>query len=265
MYLAAGILALGRRREPWSAVVLKQRHLNDPDLYADIFSNQINLQLLAPIVFALRTADSVLEEVRPRATSEGFLKKNRYTLALLSVARKFGTFNYTDRNLISLAGDAHFIELVRDTLVQVPQAGQSSGRKKTEIVSACQELADKCGVDGIKRIQGAKQVIQGHERVQKLRRSADGDISEILLAKILSALPPQPWKPGLHSRIMEQVNCTGREYFAAVEKLIKAGHFLRQVDGVLYSADGSVHSYDHERVRIDESGFYVLIAQTAAV
>lgn len=261
MYLAAGVLALGRLRQPWSAVKFKQRDLNDPVLYAEIFSNKVNLKALAPIAFALRAADCVLEEVRPRTASEGLLKKNRYTLALLSIARKFGTFNYTEGNLVSLANDVDFVALVRDTLTLVPQAGQGFGRKKAAVIAACQELVEKCGVDGIERIQGAKQVIQQHEQVHRGRGLVSSDISDVLLAKIMHALPPQPWKPGLHLRVMAEVDCTNREYFAAVKKLIKAGHCLKQVDGVLYCADGSVHSYDHDRVRIDESGLHVLIAQ----
>lgn len=264
MYLAAGLLALGSIRQPWSAVKFRQRDLNNPVLYAEIFSNKMNLKILAPIAFALRAADYVLEEVRPRTASEGLLKKNRYTLALLSVARKFGTFNYTDENLTSLLHDRDFVALVRDTLKLVPQAGQGFGRKRMAVIGACQELASKCGVDGIKRIQGANQTIKSHDRTHRFRQGVSGDVSDVMLAKIMQALPPQPWKPGLHLQIMAQVNCTNREYFAAVEKLINAGHFLRQVDGVLYSPDGSVHDYDRERVRVDESGIHVLIAQTSA-
>lgn len=263
MYLAGGLIALGRRRQPWSAVALKQRHLSDGRIYADIFSDRTNLQLWAPIAFSLRAADQVLEKVRPRsAASEGLLKKNRYTLALLALARKFGTFNYTEAQLSGLIVDAEFVALVRDTLALVPQAGNGSGKKKSAVVSACLELAEKCGLAGIERITGGKSVIEDHDRESKYRRAPKGGVSEIIVARVLSALPPQPWKPGNHTRVSALVGCTVDEYFAAVTKLIKAGHFLRQVDGVLYSADGSVHSYDEERVFVDEFGNHKLIGKS---
>lgn len=258
MYLAAGLIALGRRRQPWSAVSLKQRHLSDVTLYADIFSDKTNLKILAPIAFVLRASDQVLEEVRPRAASEGLLKKNRYTLALLAIARTFRTFNYTEENLISLAVDANFLDLIRETLIAVPEAGQSIGRKKPAVIAACQALADRFGVAGIERIRGGKYIIDRMDLSRRQRRVTGREVPELLLAKIINSLPPQPWKPGLHLRISAEVGCTVNEYFAAVEKLIEAGHVLRQIDGVLYCNDGTVHSYDPERVVVDEHGNHAL-------
>lgn len=263
MYLAGGVIALSEKRQPWSAVALKQRHLNDAELYGEIFGSRTDLQLLVPIALVLRAADAVLEGARPRAASDGFLRKNRYVLALLSVARKFGTFNYTNANLLSLVDDVNFVDFVRDTLLLVPQAGEGSGRNKAAVVAACEELVNKCGVDGVERIRGSKQDIQQIDRALRIRRTTSGSISDVLLARVKEVLPPQPWKPGLHLQVMAQVGCTNREYFTAVEKLIENGHCLKQVNGVLYSADGSVYGYDPERVRVDESGEYVLIAHGA--
>jgi hypothetical protein len=260
MYLASGLLALGSKRQPWSAVALKQRHLSDPGIYEDIFGNRIDLKILAPIAFVLRAADYVLEEVRPRGASEGFLKKNRYTLALLAVARKFGTFNYPNSDLASLTNNEDLIDYVRTTFLLVPQANESTGRKKAAVITACQELVTKCGTEGINRIQGGKQDIQRLDKARWIGHARKDVLSETTLAAIKNALPPQPWKPGLHLQIVAQVKCTSKEYFAAVEKLIEGGHFLRQRNGVLYSADGSIHSYDAERVKVGQSGALELIA-----
>lgn len=258
MYLASGVIALGRKRQPWTAAGLKQRHLNNPNLYADVFSERVNLQLWAPIAFVLRTTDQVLEEARPSEASEGWLKQNRYTLALLSVARRFGTFNYTEANLASLLNDAGFANIVRETLALVPQASSGPGRRKAEVVAICEHLADHLGVDGINRIRSANYALVQHKKAQRQARARIA-VDERLLAKLLQALPSQPWKPGLHLQIAATVGCSVDQYFSGVEQLIDAGHFLRQVDGVLYSRDGTVHSYDHERVTIDEFGSHVLI------
>ncbi|WP_423173487.1 AIPR family protein [Stenotrophomonas maltophilia] len=257
MYLAAGILALGRRRQPWLAVALKQRHLNDAAVYGDIFSERVSLQLWAPIAFVLRVTDQVLEEVRPRGASEGLLKKNRYTLALLSVARKFGTFNYSEANLVSLFNDAAFIDVVREVLAAVPQAGSGSGRKKSKVVAACQELTTVFAVAGLERIARGRYLTDRSGNMQRQSKSKV-EVSEHIISKVLQALPPQPWKPGQQFHVASAVGCSVDEYFAAVEKLIADGHVLRQVDGVLYDRDGSVHSYDRERVVVGEFGELIL-------
>lgn len=261
LYLAAGVLALGRKREPWSAVALKQRHLNDPDLYDEIFGANLNLQTLAPIVMSLRAADQVLEEIRPKQASEGLLRKNRYSLALLSLSRKFGTFNYGDKQLATLVIDEDFIDIVRDTLKMTITAGGLGGRKKVGVVSACSKIASAFSLDGVERIRKAESSVTAIDNPPRALRAysrADGPITEELVAKVRSALPAQPWKPGMHEQVCAAVGCTKAQYSRAVEKLIGMGEFLRQKDGVLYGADGEVKGFDDERVRINDSGRYVL-------
>ncbi len=261
MYLAAGILALGRKRQPWSAVALKQRHLNDPSLYEEIFGERLNLQTLAPIILALRAADQVLEEMRPRQASEGLLRKNRYSLALLSVARTFGTFNYGDRQLAGLVVDEKFTDSVRDALRAISASGGIAGRRKASVVSAYAKLAAEFSIAGVERISRAESSVSEIDNPRKTAKAAANvaaQVSNELLSSIKAALPPQPWKPGLHERVCATVGCTRKQYFNVVESLIQSGELLRQKDGVLYGLDGVVKGFDADRVYVNDAGQYVL-------
>ncbi len=259
MHLAAGMVALGRIREPWSAVALKQRNLSAGGLYADIFSERTDLGLWASIVLILRAVDSVLEEARSRSAPEGFKKKNRYLLALLAVARRFGTFNYAENDLSTLDVDENFLELVRETLNAVPASVESLGRKRVPVIAACKAASEIFGLDGFERIRRGGHAVRRQESLALKRNAQSGELSAALVEKIRAALPPQPWKPGAHMEVCRQVKCTRSQCHRAVSQLIEEGVLLRQVEGVLYNPDGTVHSYDMERVMVSDSGAYVFI------
>ncbi len=261
MYLAAGLLALGKRREPWSAVALKQRHLRKGGLYGELFSETTNLRLLAPIASVLKAADGVLEEARPLRASEGFLKNNRFLLALLSVARKFGTFNYTDANLAGLECDATFVDLVRTTLAMIAVSQYGSGKNKGDVYKICESVAEKCKISHIERIRVARKTVEVQESVYSKRRPASVDVSAEFVDLVLANLPAQPWKPGIHAVVSAKLSCTPNEYFSAVEQLIASGRAMRQQDGVLYAPDGSVQGYDPERVIVGSDGALILLSK----
>jgi hypothetical protein len=65
---------------------------------------------------------------------------------------------------------------------------------------------------------------------------------------VRSALPPQPWKPGIHHLVCSKLQCQTTELYAAVDRLIEEGVLLRQKDGVLFDAEGNVAGFDPDRV-----------------
>lgn len=260
MYLAAGVLALGRRREPWSAVALRQRHLRKGGLHDELFSERTSLKIWRPIASVLKAVDSVLEEARPRRASDGFLKNNRYILALLTVARRFGTFNYTDEALSDLYCDTSFVDLIRTTLSFLSLSQLGNCRSRVDACRVCEQVAKQYDIAHIERIRRANSSMQTQEL--HMRQQPTTNISEEFMDRVLTALPPQPWKPGVHLVVSAKLDCSVNDYFAAVERLINSGRVLRQKDGVLYAPDGSVRGYDPERVLIGPDGSFALIEQT---
>ncbi|MFQ2072559.1 hypothetical protein ACK33Z_06025 [Aeromonas veronii] len=66
--------------------------------------------------------------------------------------------------------------------------------------------------------------------------------------KVNELLPKQPWKPGIHKIITKELQCTNNQYFQAVQLLIDEGYRNKQIDGVVYDADGDVIAFDPDRV-----------------
>ena len=258
MYLASGVLAL-IHRQPWSAVSLKQKHLRDRSLYDYIFNERLPLKAWAIVARALKASDAVLEASRPTRSSEGFLKKNRYILALLTLARHFGTFDYTPSDLGLLEIDNPFLELTQQTWDLFPSKPDGSWRSRSAATQLCVKLAESCGIEGVKRVLSAESAISSLRAPRRLKPVVSLPLTDEFIASVYSALPPQPWKPGTHKVVLATLGCTLRQLSGAVESLVSTGRLLKQQDGVLYGPDGTVKGWDADRVRISEDGSIVRI------
>ena len=62
-------------------------------------------------------------------------------------------------------------------------------------------------------------------------------------------LPKQPWKPGIHRMVAQQLGCSATRCSEAIEFLIGQGLRNRQRDGIVYDTEGNVVDYDRERVK----------------
>ena len=258
MYLASGVLAL-IHREPWSAVSLKQKHLRQRWFYDHIFSEHLPLSVWTVVAKILKASDSILEGSRPNNSSEGFLKKNRYILALLVLSRSLGTFDYSLSKLSQLKIDDKFMELARETWDLIPHRPNGSWRSRSAASDLCTQLARSCGIDGVKRVLSAGPAASTLNLLRKKNRNAVS-LTGAFIDSAYRALPPQPWKPGIHKTVCATLGCTQGQLAAAVELLVKTGRLLRQQDGVLYGPDGSIRGYDAERVRISQDGSIVRLA-----
>ncbi len=66
--------------------------------------------------------------------------------------------------------------------------------------------------------------------IQKCREKVTNE----LLDKVKSLLPPQPWPTGTHKKVAEQLNISARLVSIAISELVKRGEALVQIDGKLY-------------------------------
>jgi len=77
--------------------------------------------------------------------------------------------------------------------------------------------------------------------------------SEDFLTSIKDALPPQPWKPGVHIRTAEALGVKPNRVSNAIQTLISRGIFLQQRDGIVFDRDGHEVARDKSRVGDHES------------
>lgn len=259
MYLAAGAIAL-IYRQPWAATSLKQKQLRRGDNYKKIFDERTSLTAWPKIAKILKSCDSVLENSRPKRASEGFLKGNRYVLALLTLARRFGTFNYKINDLASLDIDQSFVALIVATWSDITKRTVETKRSRSSVERLFIDMASTYGIVDVKRMLsvGSTTFI---EPSGALGHKGSTPPDNQFIESVYATLPPQPWKPGIHRLACATLNCGSKELAAAIDMLIDQGRLLDQRDGVLYGLDGSIKGWDPERVQVLEDGTIVPIAE----
>ena len=124
--------------------------------------------------------------------------------------------------------------------------------KRSEMISLLWDAHFTWQIDGIERFKIDQPVdFDNPPRRNAFPKVVKGTVTMEFALKVNELLPPQPWKPGIHSDILGKLECTRSEYFDAVKVLIEEGLRFRQKDGVVYDDRGNVMSFDPERVDED--------------
>jgi hypothetical protein len=137
-----------------------------------------------------------------------------------------------------------WLQLNRQASASARMGGWTSHKN---VLAACEEAARTHGITDVKPLSSTQPVLSQSSRRPTFRTP----ITDEFVGKVRTLLPPQPWKPGIHRKISAELGCETSAYFAAVERLIEDGVFLRQRDGVLYDSEGNVVAFDAERVDPD--------------
>ena len=247
MYVAAGFVALVLRN-PTVAVGLKSRFMRNPEAYGMVFSDEVRLEVWPAIAEVLKRAEETLERLRPHGSKgERFLARSRNLLGLLAVARRLGKFSYTIDELIALDKSTLTGEMLLETWKFVKDVRRQGGPKHDDDIPAadptCVEVAKQFGLDGIEQIGRRK--LPGFLMKYRVRPDLGDDA---FVELVNEKLPPQPWKPGIHTQVAEQLNAKSSKVAAAIQTLIARGKRLEQHDGVVYDENGKVVAIDTERV-----------------
>lgn len=252
LYAAAGYVALVLRK-PHTAASLRSKFMRTPSSYDAVFDATKPLEVWPKVVHILKRVDVELESLRPRAkVNDRFLKGWRYITAFLLLAQHFGRFTYSARELVEF--DVSIItpneveriwrELNQHSSTNSPMGGWTTLRN---VIVACEEVARLHGTKDVESLSVAPTLPASTPRAFAPSKPMTDDFIE----SVKALLPAQPWKPGINRKIANQLKCDNSEYFAAVERLIEDGVFLRQRDGVLYDMEGNVVSFDPDRVDPD--------------
>lgn len=248
LYAAAGYVALALKA-PEAATALRSKFMRNPDLYETVFNEDAMLEVWPKIVQIMKKVDVELEALRANArATDKFLKAWRYITAFILVAKKLGRFNYSPRDLadfdVSQVTHAEVASVWIELNSQGTTGYMGGWASRRNVIDACTRAAATHSIDAIQAFVSSRLY---PPPVQKSINISTA-ITDDFIAKVKALIPPQPWKPGLHRKISTQLRCDTTAYFAAVERLIEDGEFLRQRDGVLYDRDGNVVSVDLERV-----------------
>jgi hypothetical protein len=214
--------------------------------YSYVFSQSAPLRVWPVIARILKKVDALLENVRPVGTgaSERFLKNWRQITAFLATSRAFGSFAFTASQLAELSPDVMSNDLLASTWEFVRTRATSYISRKNRIgrggvFHVCREAAESFSLSGLGVVEGSRFIETEH------REQLPADFVE----RVDAALPPQPWKPGIHLDVAVRLGCRSTGVSAAIQTLIASGRRNHQKDGVVYAPDGTVLARDPERAR----------------
>lgn len=117
---------------------------------------------------------------------------------------------------------------------------------ETHVVSAeflrrvCQTAADRYNLPDVEALDTGAPFWNEGTRIYHL--------SENFLSRLDAALPPQPWKPGIHRTVADSLKCGTGKVHSGIQELITRGKRNPQRDGIVYDAKGGVLAVDTDRV-----------------
>ena len=261
LYLASGYVNL-IIKSPQKASSLRAKFMRSDESYNSVFSEKTTIEIWPKIAFILKITDSALEKYRPIGSvgNERFLKKWRQITSLITVSRLIGKYDFSPNDLANFDLDAYTPEEIDITwkFISKIRPNDLTGKKvknKRYFTDLCIEAAAEFSIDNADRIERGNFSANGPAKkneYQKREIVVDMDFA----LKVNALLPEQPWKPGIHKTIINELTCSNKEYFQAVQLLIEEGYQHRQLDGVVYDPDGNVITFDPERVNPETMSLY---------
>ncbi|MEI8033756.1 MAG: hypothetical protein WCH05_10500, partial [Chlorobiaceae bacterium] len=251
LYIASGYIALVLKL-PHRAVALRSKFMRSPEAYNTVFSTKVNLDVWPKIASILKRVDIELEKLRPSSKrTDRFLKGWRYIVALLLVSKATEKFSFSSAELVSYDLSKITSEAVKqiwNELNQYSTSKPSEGwTERTKVIDVLRQFGIRNGISGIEMLERRPENLFGSSGGQFYREMPPA-ITEDFILQVKAALPPQPWKPGMHRIITSQLKCSRVAFSAAIDRLIEDGLLYQQRDGVLYDLDGNVVAFDPDRV-----------------
>ena len=251
LYAASGFVALVLKK-PHNAVALRSKFMRSPDSYEAVFSKSTPLEVWPKLIHILKRVDLELETLRPTdKPTDRFLKGWRYIVAFILISEEFKSFAYSVKDLISYDDSkiTHAaVKSVWNALNDMEELSQRAFGWSSHkcVLNACEKIGADRGISHAQCLGSAKFIektksVDAKPRIRK-------PITDEFVENVRKLLPLQPWKPGLHRLICEELKCSKHEYSTAVDKLIGDGIFLRQKNGVVFDPQGNVVSFDADRV-----------------
>ena len=242
-YLASAVVALIFKNVP-KATRLRTRFMRDPVAYDNVFSSTFPLEAWVALVSIFKRTDDVLATLVQR---ERTINNLRPLVSFLAVSRALKTYAFGPHDLIAPTMPNITDAEIRDAYLAScdPKFGVSlTGRVKASAVFACCiEWSLRYSVGQIE-VVGKREIVPTPENHDKGEKP---ELSPELITKINDALPPQPWKPGVHGQIATKLGVSRPQVSAAINDLIARGVRNRQRNGVVFDSDGNIIAVDAAR------------------
>ena len=255
LHLGAGFVALGLKN-PRRATLFGNGSIQNRSVYNRVFGHGSDLNIWLAIARIFKEVDKALDRFsrRDRLRLRIVRGRWRYVVGFMVVARIFGKFSYSLDDLARMDASTLTSALLDDTIGTI-SAVRPKGRqglwRRDEVHKAGKAMEERYGIDDLKEWQPVR---LGDERSRGQRERAAVDLDFAMTVD--RHLPSQPWKPGVHKLVAEQLGQPIGKCYAAIQFLIDQRIRNFQKDGVVYDPAGNIVSYDSERVKANKLGIF---------
>lgn len=246
LFVASGVVSI-IFKNPVSPVI-RQKDLRIPEAYDEVFSLDHPILIWPAVVESLKLAEAEL--LRVRVVSVGlrprFLATWRGLLSFLVVAKHFGTFHYSAKDVASLKVGT----LAEKEFADVWELIRSNMKASTKatipfVEKICNQAAEAFNING--KWMDARRPLPKSQTNYPRKTQIDNIITAKLLEEVDCELPEQPWKPRMHLAVAEKLKLNPQVVWSAIQELIHQGRRYIQKDGVVYDNKNRVYAIDTER------------------
>lgn len=247
--LATGAVAL-LLKNPLRSSKLRQKHIRSPEAYSAAYSEHFPLNAWPVVATLVRAAENAITRAhRARRVAQGqHLAAWRGVLAFAAAVRAIGTFSYKHQELatlnIGLLTDAFMDECWSAVVTAIGGAGSTklSAQQLMKIASALQA---NWGVTGAPA--DGRRELSPTAAPQQIPNKPPRNEDEAFLSDVMRLVPPQPWKPGVHTAVATELGVKPQRVSNALQILIARGTYMTQRDGIVYDREGNEVARDSSR------------------
>lgn len=259
LFLAVAYIAIAKK-SPQKAGMLKTRFMRNLASYEAVFSDQVPIELWPVLTRILKAVEAGMVSDIPnaKATGERLIGRWRGAVALCSLARIHGTFNYTLQSLMTTNIELLTADYVKEVFATLrgtrdfANASEDEATKKLlsngfNMNAACRIFSRAHGLNGIDVIGKWQLPAADSESSKTKDEVVKTSMLRALTELVDGALPPQPWKPGMHKVVASTLGIKLRIVRKVTQLLIEDGRRHNQRDGIVFDNDKKIIAIDPDR------------------
>lgn len=237
-------------KNPQRSSKLRQKNIRSHEAYTAAYSEHPPLNAWPILALLIRAAENAITRAdrMNRVTQRRHIAAWRGVLAYVSAVRAIGTFSYKHQDIVELNTSLLTDSFMDDCWLTVRTAIGSPGSTKVseqQVIKIASAIRTKWQLTGA--LLDGKREFPPSVAMQPISHKSLRAEREPFLTQVEKLLPPQPWKPGVHTAISKKLDVKPTRVWNAIQMLISRGTFMHQRDGIVYDSAGNEVARDTSR------------------